>query len=384
MGKELLSSMMHLIPLRDLVFDSTDHSDKKETIFQTLASLITSLLCILIIITSSSIWIDGTLEDGSVKENARWSHLKPAYDYISEQTSDDVIFVGSSRFFSGIDGRCFEDNSTHDNAAYWNLAIRGDFPYLRLPESDALSSTNAKVVVIEAGVNTFNSGIGTRGDYLRWEVESLSFDFDGDESWWDLIDPIHHSYLADSISERFDIRQQFSPEAADEIAHRLLFFGDSRAMQDRDGAMPELNSIDWPESLKNPPRNSENLLSKEEMRIYVNDAAKSSFWTPSSNTHLNYMSLNHIVESLENNGITVIFYSPPVHPDFLQAIPSGHWDEFNLSIKSIQTNSSYFIDQTFDIWDSNSFTDPFHFSYLGRDKVCSSVGSIIDSILMEL
>ena len=369
---------------QDSVFRPSDHPIKEESIFQTLASLMTSILCSLIIITSSSIWIDGMLEDGSVKENSRWSHLKPAYDYITDQTSEDIIFIGSSRFFSGIDGRCFEDNSIHDETSYWNLAIRGDFPYLRLPESDALSSTNAKVVVIEAGLNSFTAGLGIRDDYLRWEVESLSFDFDGTESWEGLIHSNHNSYLAGSTLERFNIRQQFSPEAADEIAHRLFFFGESRAMENRDGAMPRIHSIDWAESLKNPPRNDEIIMSKEEMSIYIDAIYNSPFWHPSSEIHLNYVALNHIVESLENNGITVIFYSPPVHPDFLQAIPTGHWDEFNLSIKSIQTDSSYFIDQTFDIWDSNSFTDPIHFSYLGRDKICNDVGNIIDSILMEL
>jgi len=369
-------------------FLTHDHEDnfqiKEESNFQFVKALFSSLLCSLIIVTSSSIWIDSTLEDGSVKENSRWSHLKPAYEYISEQPSDDIIFIGSSRLFSGIDARCFEDNSIHNETSYWNLAIRGDLPYLRLPESDSLSSTGAKIVVIETGPNTFNSGTGTRDDYLRWEVESLSFDFDGDESWWDLIRPNDRSYLADTTLDRFNIRQQFSPEAADEIAHRALFFGGSRAMQDGDGSMPKAHSSLWPESLKNPYRNEETVMSEEEMKIYIDRIQNSSFWKPSSENHLNNISLNHIVKSLEKNGIIVIFYSPPVHPDFLQALSPGHWDEFNYSMESLQAESRFFIDHTFEIWDSNLFTDPIHFSNLGRDEICNNFGSILDSILMEL
>jgi len=361
-----------------------DFQIKEENNLQFVKALFSSLLCSLIIVTSSSIWIDSTLEDGSVKENSRWSHLKPAYDYITEQPNDDIIFIGSSRLFSGIDARCFEDNSIHNGASYWNLAIRGDLPYLRLPESDALSSTGAKIVVIETGPNTFNSGTGTRDDYLRWEVESLSFDFDGDESWWELIRPNDLPYLADTTLERFNIRQQFSPEAADEIAHRALFFGGSRAMQDGDGAMPKVHSNLWPESLKNPYRNEETVMSEEEMKIYIDKIKNSSFWKPSSENHLNNISLNHIVKSLEKNGIVVIFYSPPVHPDFLQALPPSHWDEFNYSMESLRAESRYFIDHTFEIWDSNLFTDPIHFSNLGRDEICNNFGSILDSILMEL
>ena len=356
-----------------------------EQVSEFLPTLFVALVTALVVVSASTGWVDSTLADGSVKNNSRWAHLAAAYEHIASQPGVDVIIIGSSRLYSGIDGSCLDAKTNHSGTSHWNLAVRGDFPYMRLPETDVLVRANAQIVVIEAGPNTFSPGIGTRKNRLRWEVESLSMEFDGDESWWPLVRAEDEVYLATSIIDRYRISQSFTPESSDELAHRFLLLGDSRAMEWRDGMMPDQpGSPEWISALKDPPRNDEVNLSSEEMAEYIEVLTASTFWQASSADHHNRRSLEHIIESLESNGTKVILYAPAVHPDFLDAIPAGFWDEFNMSRESLTVDGRPYVDDTFESWNQSSFTDPVHFTESGRERLCKEMGRAIDSSLHKV
>ena len=356
-----------------------------EPVSEFLPTLFVALVTAMVVVSASTDWVDSTLADGSVKNNGRWIHLASAYEHIASQPGVDVIIIGSSRLYSGLDGSCLDAKTDHSGTSHWNLAVRGDFPYMRLPETDALVQADAQIVVIEAGPNTFSAGIGTRENRLRWEVESLSMEFDGNESWWPLVRAEDEEYLATNVIDRYRISQLFTPESGDELAHRFLLLGDSRAMEWRDGMMPDPpGSPEWIGALKDPPRNDEVNLSSEEMAELIEVLTASPFWQASSADHHNRRSLEHIIESLESNGTKVILYAPAVHPDFLDAIPAGFWDEFNVSRDSLTVDGRPYVDNTFERWNQSSFTDPAHFTESGRRRLCIEMGRAIDSSLHEV
>lgn len=355
--------------------DPNQPAGRTEALSELLPGLITIFITGMLVATVPSSFIDSMLEDGSVKHNARWAHLAEAYDFIGKNPDQDIIVIGSSRMYSGLDASCLD--SKDETSSHWNLAVRGDFPYLRLPEIDSLVGANAEVVIIEVGPNTLSSGIGTREDRLRWEVASMNFQWHGDETWWSQIRDEDRPYLARSSLDVHLTRRTFSPEAADELSHRIIF-RESRAMEYRDGMMPlPMGSDEWVQAVKDPPRNPPNILSDEEMSSTINQLINSPFFHPSSADHANRLALEHIIESLKSNGTDVILYGPAVHPDFLTQLPDGTWDEYNLSIDTLTEDGWTHYDRTFERWDEEHFNDPVHFSKIGRSAICTDIASII-------
>ena len=363
-------------------------SDSSETLVELLPAALAGLITILVILSMSTFWIDHTLADGSVKQNARWAHLDDAYDHIAASTDSNVIIIGSSRMWSGIDGSCLDDRSIHPHVEHWNLAIRGDRPYLRLPETDELVRSHPDLVVMEAGPNSFSNGIGSIGDRLRWKVLSLDLTFDGTESWWHLLFPDDRQYLAVNAFERLSISQSFTPESGDELSRRLIFLGESRAMETgTDGMMPTpIGTETWVKALKDPPRLPDEKRPQGEQVLdeFLNYLHGHPFYSASDEQHLNRLAFEHILHALEENGTTVLLYAPPLHPLFLEQAEPGFWDGFNSTRSDFEMKGKTFIDRTFDIRPVNEFVDPVHFSASGREHICEDLGALIDTALLDV
>jgi len=342
------------------------------------SSLVSALLVALVISFSANQWTLEVISDGSVYDNSRWGRLPAAYETITEFEGESAIFIGSSRFYSGIDGSCMDENS-ENVLSHWNLAVRGDIPYLRLPETELLSDSGASVVVLEAGPNSFSSGIGTPEHRVRWQIFGLTHQADEDEGWYDLIHDVDRGFLITNEYERLEFTRDSLGGGAEEFAYRIMN-GFSSSFTAYDGRLPEPGSDSWISSLKNPPMDEAGEISQEEFDAYLESLIGGDFWMPRSNSHDNRIALEYIASELDSAGIEVILFSPPVHPDFLSAIPRGHWDEFNKS-KDQMSQEYRFVDWTWEVWEEKMFVDPHHFSESGRLKICSELGAVIGEYL---
>ena len=353
---------------------TTKTSKESEFIYGLLSAAVTALIVSL----GAHHWTVQVIADGSLYDNSRWGRLPAAYETISESEGESVIFIGSSRFYTGIDGNCMEDESRL-GMNYWNLAVRGDVPYLRLPETELLSDSGARIVMIEAGPNSFSSGIGTPEHRLRWQVFSMNYDIDTNESWYDLILDHDTKYLLDDRMKRLDFIRKGLGGSSEEFAHRALNFGEGSYVS-KDGRLPEPNSSDWLYSLKTPPSDTPGVIEGSDFSDYIGDLVEGDFWKPSSENHSNRLAIEHISSELENAGIEVIFFSAPVHPEFLNSIPDSHWDQFNNS-RDYFSKSFHFIDWTWETWAPEDFTDPHHFSEQGKIMLCKELTSEIEDYL---
>ena len=323
-------------------------------------------------------WTIQVIADGTIYENSRWGRLPAAYETISQSEGDSIVFIGSSRFYTGIDGNCMEERSP-TSTNYWNLAVRGDLAYLRLPETQLLSESGARIVVIEAGPNSFSSGIGTPEHRLRWQVFSMSYDIDSNASWFDLVLEQDRKYLLDDRMEKLDFVRSGLGGSSEEFAFRVVNLGE-KSYSSQDGMLPRPDSAEWLNSLKNPPSDTPRVMGEDDFSDYIQDLVMGDFWQPSSDNHPNRLAIDYISSELDNSGIEVVFLSAPVHPEFLNSIPNSHWDEFNDSRDEISQNF-HFIDWTWENWGAEDFSDPHHFSELGKKRLCKDLASEINYLL---
>ena len=355
---------------------------RPENLHGTIKSFLFAIITIGLILSSAMIWTYGTIEDGTAYDNSRWSRIGEAYETIEGLESESVIFIGSSRTYSAIDGSCLDDESDSERE-HWNLAMRGDFPYLRLPETEMIAESGAEVVVLEAGPNSLQSGIGGEGDRLRWQVFSLFNEISENDEWYEIVKVGDRKYLLEDDLERAEFLFDSRGQGLDELSHRIVYSGESRFDKRGDGKLPEPDSEGWVNSLKTPEYDEVREYSEEEFEEYLSHLLESSFWTPESGDHPNSMALKHIISRLDENGVTVVLFSPPVHPEFLKRNPSGRWDVFNESMEFFSEDFDL-IDMTWEEWEEDSFDDPHHLSEEGRQRMCQELVPILDEIIEEI
>ncbi len=339
-----------------------------------------SIISSLILLSLCHWWTLGAIEDGSLYENSRWSRIPDAYDTVRESEGDSIVFIGSSRIYSGIDGNCLDQKSNYDSN-HWNLGIRGDRPYLRLIETEMLRQSDSEIVIIEAGPNSFSEGIGEREHRLRWEIMTLYHEVDLDEEWYDLVIEDDRKYILDSDLDRLKFVYESYNLGVEELGFRVINLGES-SIDSIEGHMPDPHSREWLSNLKLPPIQQNANLTQEEMDDYIQLLVESDFWRPVGGNHTNRAAIEHIVEEMELMGIEVILISPPVHPSFLNALPEGHWDQYNETMEKFATGRN-FIDLTWEIWDEENFYDPQHFSDIGRENLCNYLSPLIMDILVS-
>lgn len=343
-------------------------------------SVVFSILSSLIVVSSILSWSLFTITDGSAYDNSRWSRIGDAYETISDSGDNDVVFIGSSIFYHGVDGECL-DESSNQELEHWNLAIRGDLPYLRLPEVDFIVNSGAEVVVLEAGPNTFQNGLGEfPGSRIRWEVFSLQNEVDVSADWWDLVLPMDRGFILNDPVSKLQFVKETSGTSLDEFSHRVIYLGESRRNLDGTSMLPVKDSDDWIPSLKSPPITDFVPLSEAELDFSVGRLAAGEFWKPVDDNHRNRQAFDFLVGQLEEYGIKVIFLSLPVHSEFIGSLEEGWWDPFNETQLQLSEDND-FIDLTWEIWPDEYFDDPVHLSNLGRQKVCEELSTRLDSLL---
>jgi hypothetical protein len=333
----------------------------------------------LILATSILSWTYHSIDDGSAYDNSRWGRMGDAYETISDSEARNVVFIGSSIFYHGIDGACIDESTSH-GLENWNLAVRGDVPYLRLPETDYIVASGAEIVVLEAGPNTFQDGLGAFPESrLRWEVFSLHNDVDTSADWREMVMGMDREFILDDPVSKLQFLTDSTGTSLDELAHRTIYMGESRRNLDGTGMLPDKGSEDWISSLKSPPFSNEPELSDEEFEIIVERLVNGQFWKPVHSNHRNMESFNYIVSQLEESGIVVVLLSLPLHSEFQDSLKDGWWDPFN-ETKLQMSEERDFIDLTWEDWPDDHFVDPVHLSTLGRQKSCEVISASLDQI----
>ncbi len=325
-------------------------------------------------------WTNYSIDNGSVFDNSRWSRISDAYEEISDIDGKNVVFIGSSVFHYGIDGGCLDDQRA-DNQQHWNLAIVGDTPYNRILELEMMKQLGVEMIVLEAGPNTFQSGLGgIENRENRWKVLSLNNKLSITESQSDIILESDMDLILDSEIERLDFVRHASASALDELAHRIIYAGESRRDPNGDQMLPVRDSVDWIPSLKKPNvKSQEKALTEEEFQDYLNFIKNGEFWKPDLSDSRNKQAFDLILEELEVSGIEVLLLSLPIHTDLKSSLNPGWWDPFNQTYEELSQDYPY-IDLTWDVWSDENFYDPVHLSEIGRQNVCLELSRQINVI----
>jgi len=343
-----------------------------------LKSIVASFLAFSLMSSSILGWTYTSINDGSVFDNSRWSRISDAYEEIAEADGTNVVFIGSSVFHYGIDGTCLDEQGDNENQ-HWNLAILGDTPYNRILELEMMKQLGADMIVLEAGPNTFQGGLGSaEARENRWQVLSLNNQLSISMEQREVILGSDMDLILDSNFERLDFVSQVSTSGLDELAHRMIYAGESRRDSNGDEMLPARGSSDWIPKLKSPNTNSqEERLTEDEFEEYLNYIKDGEFWKPELVNSANRRAFDLILEELEDAGVEVLLLSMPIHSELKTNLNPGWWDPFNETVEELSKDYHY-IDLTWENWADENFYDPVHLSEVGRHNVCLGISDRID------
>ena len=80
------------------------------------------------------------LLDGSLISNGRFAFVYDAYDTIEDDDVPSIVGIGSSILMAGMNGTCMQEQSTIENARFYNMAMSGGKPYSEMLQIQHLSS----------------------------------------------------------------------------------------------------------------------------------------------------------------------------------------------------------------------------------------------------
>ena len=106
--------------------DQKEPSKSSELFFSVIIAAITGLF-----ITSSigPAMVQPLLLDGSLISNGRFAFIYDAYDTIGDDDVSSIVGIGSSILMAGMNGTCMQEESSIENARFYNMAMSGGKPY---------------------------------------------------------------------------------------------------------------------------------------------------------------------------------------------------------------------------------------------------------------
>ena len=314
------------------------------------------------------------LYDGSINELGRYSMTFDAYEYIEEHSDSAIIAIGSSKMRDAFDGQLLGqlDDSHHE---FYNLAIAGDRPYVRMLEVSAILELKPEMIILEIGPNTFSSLATPVPESVHSRMAHLislgSVDLDTFPN--SVLNSTDKEMLPNSRSEQLNLLASYVPIAIEDTIEIELFSGEHPYPCSGSLAnvrcVPLPNNSTYDEYLKYPTqfRNA----------LEVIKAGKSSRWTieefygpaldvyingsyhnPEGVHNKNQMSFEYMIDQFTGAGIEVVLVGLPYNPVLLNRLSIGQWDYYNTSIE-IYTNMPYVT--VYDMMWDNDWED-FHFN----------------------
>jgi len=342
------------------------------------------------------------LYDGTINNLGRYSFTFDAYQYISEESDNAVIGIGSSKMREIFDGRMIS-NLTEFDGDYYNLGYAEDRPYVRMIELQAMIAASPKLMIIEVGPNTFSKLDDT--GIIQYEDAFNHFasinPYWNNVSWEHVIQESDKEILKVSRFDQITHYGGYGPVAIEESFLREY---ENKTQQWQCG--PE-----WPGRVQCVPLQGDqeydydvylqyptqfgNLIQRiqkwdDPMTIeeFYGSALSSylngTYHNPENVLNANQLAFEHILETLTSEGIPILLVGLPYNPHLLEKLSEEQWGYYNQSMEVYsKIEGVHYTNFLWDEeWTEENFSDYTHASRIGEIKFAELISLEIDEILI--
>lgn len=368
-------------------------------------NLIVSILALLISFLLISQFIvnvplNNRLRDGTINDLGRYSFTFDAYDYISENSENPIIAIGSSKMREIFDGILIGEMTQYDGD-FFNLAYAGEAPYVRMIEVDSIINTKPKLVIIEFGPNSFSKLQTPVSESVKNKM-SLLMSLNGESSnpsWLDNLEDEDRNILPINKFQQMEYLSSLTPKAIEKSISYEFGFEDQPYSCDFDWGsvrcVPDENSAEFENYIQYPIqfRNSLKVIKEGNAKFSLDEFygpmldnyLNSTYHNPEGKLNKNQIAYEFIIEKLLQNNIPVLVVSLPYNPVLMNKLPAGKWDYCNETLQNFDNKNGFnFVNYLWNVsWEEDSFNDYTHAARDAEIKFANLISVEIDNILTK-
>ena len=364
------------------------------------------LSCVVAIITTSIFtsfiqdsFIKPRLYDGSVNELGRYSMTFDAYNHIAEESDNSFIAIGSSKMREAFDGILIGEkfNNSFD---FYNLAVAGDRPYVRMLEIEAMIAANPNYVIFEIGPNTLSSLSSPVPESTLSRMKHLSSLGHVDFSQYpeSVLNNLDRQLLPTNYISQKEHIATYTLEAIENTIEIELFDEDPQWKCQGKSAnvrcVPLPNNSTFDNYLKYPTQFSNKLelvkagKSQWTLEEYygerLDNYIKGSYHNPEGLINKNQIAFEFMIDRLIEADIEVILVGLPYNPVLLDRLEDKQWEYYNQTISNYKNlETLHVIDMLWDDdWQEVHFNDYTHMSREGEilfaDKLSVNISTLLE------
>jgi hypothetical protein len=376
-----------------------DKSLREENV-QSLSLSISIVFLVFILMSSTfnSFIIKPLLRDGSIIAHGRYMITFDALDTVEDDEGASVVAIGSSITRASIDGSCIENFSNTQDLEVYNLGLSAANPYTEMMQLTALINSKPDIVLLEAGVNSFwdidsqnRTGGIDEDSYIefRMRLNSILMDNSDFGNWTEIVREKDRESLLGDYFSRNNETSKYSNEAIEELLNRFIFDQSNAAKTTSWLRAPETSAESWEDYLSTPNYrigvwDNGSMVEDWDAWFENNMEERSKFgeFNPQHSGTLFHTVMEHIVEELTRNGITVVLIATPRNPMVFDYLEPGQTDGLNSSLSNLTISDDVIVENMFwETWDKDEFLDRNHLNNNGRQKMCEILAPKIYSSL---
>jgi len=361
-----------------------------------------AVMTVLLLLSTSTMLtiVKPRLYDGSINELGRYSMTFDAYEYIEKNSDSAVIAIGSSKMRDAFDGHLI--GGLHDGEYdFYNIALAGDRPFVRMLEIDAIIAAQPEFVILEIGPNTFSSlgAVEIPESIISRMAQLVSI---GDVNLDQYPDYVLNNSIKELLPttsiERVEYLSSYVPQALeDTIGIEFLGLEQPYACSGPNAnvrCVPLPSNSTYDDYLKYPVQFRNSLASIKagthsitlddfygpRLDTYVNR----SYHNPEGIVNENQIAFEYMIERFTAAGIEVILVGLPYNPVMLNRLSIGQWDYYNTTIAMYgDLDLVFVVDMMWDNdWIDDHFNDYTHMSREGEihfsEKLIEQISPILD------
>jgi hypothetical protein len=283
------------------------------------------------------------------------------YSHKNSSTAPEVYFLGTSQMKEGLDCYIVEEGLKKSNRSFtcYNLAVNADSPLRRLTELNALIASKPEIVVIGTDIRNMYSD----GEIDNSRLMLLAGSVVLDNTSYYLFDEKQRELLDSDTFTR-------------DISNRIYIVSYLNYMTLNKVTPNSFADYEYRNNFKNPFKNMQNISIEEKMEKInqydpVNDTLFSQYYEDS----VNKRALQHLVQELQKNNITVIIINMPTDPISTKRISNATRDNYNSYINSLGVPYHDFLNR----FPSSNFFDTSHMNVQGRTSFSQDMVHVINN-----
>lgn len=342
------------------------------------------------------------LYDGTVNNLGRYSFTFDAYEYISENSDEAVIGIGSSKMREIFDGRLI-GNLTEYSGDFYNLGYAEDRPYVRMIELQAMIASAPKLVIMEVGPNTFSKLDDSGFSYIKAFNHLAALNpYWYNASWEHVVQEKDLQVLNIDRFQQIVHYGGYGPVAIEETYMRTYQnkTQDWQCGPDWPGRVQCVPMLDdknyaYSEYIQYPTQFG-NLIKRitqwnDPMTIEefygeaLDDYLKGTYHNTEGVINPNQLAFQHIIDTLSSEDIPILLVGLPYNPNLLERLSDNQWDYYNQSMEIYsQIEGVHYTNFLWNkSWTEEYFNDYTHASRTGEIKFAELISQDIDNLLMK-